>query len=816
MNSRSWSRLDPREVALRYPTATLALLVTLWGAFAYGNALTPRGAILEDPIVNSDDRFRQMDHYVQSRVEHGFRGQADRVSFVLYFDPPIHSLDDLARIREFADRVRRELGEPVSSLASFPYFTDDGEEIRSDPHIPNDPALIADVEAWKDRVRDDPAVYGTLVGRNFEYATVLWFLPPGVDEIAAFRRVAAFVEERTIESLEWFYKRDLEVPAGLGLGSLSVRNGLTDQGMKTDVLVLIGLGVGLTFPLFVFAFRSYPPAFLAIIVVVLGGFVWTRGLIGLLSLLDPSFKERVYCSVAYANCIVQGTSFALHKYDAFYQSFASGSREPFEDRASLWRRSRSIDNLIAFAACLGILGFASLYWFEVRAIRESALMGVVGVAAVFINAVFFLPVVDSLVMGRRRPNVVPEPNVERWLQGLRTVGERIPPRHAIIALLGFVAVATMLMGPTDKLPMWSRHLEFAGDTIARRTADYLNEADRPGASLVDILVEPTGQDDIRSPEFLARSAGFVKAVGALDDTRSFSTILTSVQRVSSELLGYELPRTRAESSAVFSTIEGGLERALATSLYYPNGIRLSVQTAIERSDQLAGYIDTIESIAHTQFPELRVSPYGGGALYPQWDRYIRQGAPSNVGTSLWIVVLLFALRIAWHNRRRPDDAPALHPFWGGLAAAVPFLFSISVLVMLMSGIEIPLDAATATITALVINASIDFSIYLVDEFQRGLREGHSPHAAAWRAVQRKGRVILADTTMNACCFVPLLMSQFFSLQNVGKLMPVILFSCAVGALVLMAAILPLAARGARQRPATATDLQHRRSEEVFP
>lgn len=778
--------LDPRELALRHPVAAVAVFVLLWVFFGYANYAAPKGAILENALVNPQDPYRRSDDYVRSRIADGFRGQGEIIPFFLYFDIGIQNRRDLVRIAEFTKRAREALGTPVVSLSTYPNFTDRGDEIISPPYIPDPVPLDFDIDAWKKRVRRDPAVYGTLVGRDFAWATVVLFVAAGRDEISTFRRVVEFIEGRKIPWWEWLYKTDIRTPNNLGVGSHLVLDGLIDQGMNVDVFKLVALGIVLTFPVFVFAFRAVRPAVLALVVVVLSGIIWTRGSIGLAYLLGIPLKERVYCLLAYANCIVQGVSFALHKYECFYETKSE------LDRRSRWRLARSIDGLIAFTAIVSVLGFASLYWFQVLAIRESGVLSALGVVFILFNASVLLPAIDML-FAPARGIVAGEARAERSIRWLGRVASRVKPIHSVASIAVLWTLAVLLIWPGGYLEIWTSHLDFAEGTAVERTAAYVNASGRIGFDVLDFLVEPAAEGSIRDPQFLRRASEFVNRVRELEPTREVSTILNTVQRVSDELLGVPLPRTRSEAGAVFNIIEGGLERALVTKLYYGQGLRVSVHAALGRSDRLGRFLDDVLSLARTEHPELRVHSYGELSLYPQWDHYIRIGKPLNVLSSQWVVVILFMIRISWRNRRW-HGVKTLSPILGGFIASTPFVFATAVLGLLLVGARIPLDAATAAITALAINAAIDFAVYLFDEYQEELAATGDSVEAIAHAISKKGRVILADMTLNSLCALPLVVSRFQPLRHVGYIMPVMLVACAVGTLVLMAALLPIAVR----------------------
>jgi predicted RND superfamily exporter protein len=118
----------------------------------------------------------------------------------------------------------------------------------------------------------------------------------------------------------------------------------------------------------------------------------------------------------------------------------------------------------------------------------------------------------------------------------------------------------------------------------------------------------------------------------------------------------------------------------------------------------------------------------------------------------------------------------------------------------MAFLRIPLDQATACTTALAINASVDFGIYLVADYQTALRNGHDLDGALYYALADRGRIITVDIVLNAICFAPLMLSSFLPVARLGWLVIVMLIACGVGALLIMPALLPWCVRGRGQTP----------------
>jgi len=121
--------------------------------------------------------------------------------------------------------------------------------------------------------------------------------------------------------------------------------------------------------------------------------------------------------------------------------------------------------------------------------------------------------------------------------------------------------------------------------------------------------------------------------------------------------------------------------------------------------------------------------------------------------------------------------------------SVPLLFATAAMGLLMWGLDIPLDMATAPIGALAINAATDFSLYFVIAYQK-LLDDYSTDVALEKAIQQEGTIILADCVLNTLCFLPLIASGFLPVRQLGWMMGVMLMACAVATLIFMAALLP--------------------------
>ncbi len=790
--------------SIRYPVAVVVVFCLLSAVFIWGNSRVEKGGILDsDVILRQDDPFRVMDRYVQGKVREGFEGR-EFIPFIL--NTGVHSAEDAAKILRVTRAAQKTFGDAVLSLATTPEFRDTGEFLLDTPYV-NDVTVTSfsspsQIEEWKSHVAGDASVFGLLAGKDFSWTSVVRYLPPGYDEIKEFRRTVEFLEGREIPLWEWLWKKDI-VPheSGVAASGWTMGRGLIDQGLNVDICFLILLGVVFTLPIFWVTLGSLRAAVLCGSVMVLGGFVWTRGAMGLLGV-----PERVFSLLAYASVIVQGTSFALHKFSALKESGE-------EDRKAGWRKACEVDGLILTTALISAFGFVTLWSFGLKPIRELGVSATLGVVWLFFLATVFLPAFDVLTAS---PTLEEDHSASHllsgttkcapsflslYLQKCAALYERLFARcinaamwladgsrpFIVLAGTGGLFVFVVLMFWHGGVPSRTRALEFIRGTSVEREARFLNQPGNVGFEFLDLLVEPRQGEEIKDPHFLARAWELQTQLKTISGSRETTSILGTVQQISHESFQKPLPETAEEASTVFLLIENRLTPGMQRQLYFPGGVRISVSYGTDDSVELGRFRDAVLELAHRSFPDLNVNVFNKVPLYPQVDKYVREGKITNIFSSQIGIALLCGF-ILWRYNRRLHTL-RLAPVWGGLVMSLPLFFATAVMGLIMWFFQISLDMATASIGALTINAATDFSLYFVLTYQRLLNDS-SPREALRKTIEGEGKLILADCLLNACCFLPLISSHFSPVRQLGWMMGVMLVACAAGSLLLMAALLP--------------------------
>ncbi|HIJ97326.1 MAG TPA: hypothetical protein HPP94_16645 [Desulfuromonadales bacterium] len=394
------------------------------------------------------------------------------------------------------------------------------------------------------------------------------------------------------------------------------------------------------------------------------------------------------------------------------------------------------------------------------------------------------------------------------------------------------------------LPIKTRPMDFIRDTIVYKANDYLNAPGRYGFDRLSWLVRPkTAAPDgtpVSDPEFIRQVERFKLAVAGIPQVREVNGASDMLGIISRESHKLPLPATRQQAHDALQTIEWDLGPQVKEQLWYDGGMVLFASSAMEDSVTTRTIHENVMALATRDFPRLEVIPFGKLAIYPQADTYICLGKPLNVFSSQWIVFVICAVWVWWRNRKpRPHpEGDGAYPFrysfkmtprrqggsdagvhgtyveelttmptkvplegetelsgWrAGLAMNMPFLFASALIALVMVTLRVPLDQATACITALAINAAIDFGLYLTADYQSAILAGSDLRGALQASLLDRGKIIVVDIVLNSLCFLPLVTSSFVPVARLGWVMVVMLLACGFGALVILPALLPWCVR----------------------
>lgn len=790
------------------------IFVLLTSLFGYGNLITKKGGVLDDCILNTEDFFYKMDAKVQALSREGLK-TGDAVNFVIPFKNGINQ-EELRYVKEFTDKLKDRFPEyGILSLSTVANYKDTGKELLNKPYI-NEEIFATDFnfENWKKDVKRDSGVYGLLIGRDFDYAQIVLTLPVGYDEITVFRKVAEFIENRKISELEWYLKTDIYPAKDFDkvlIGGWAMARGLMDAALISDVLKLSCIGLVAVWIFFFLSFMSVRQATISTAVIVFC-FIWTRGSIGFMQMLGFQLAERAYFLLVYTSIIVGGISFSERKFESYNEARMENKTL---DRASIWKLATDVNGVILFTAVIAVSNFATLYQIGVRGILEVGIFSAFGIIFLVVLVIWLLPSLHILIGGEQKIEGTSKANKLGliWNKQLERMARKCfqfsfqenssrPVSLSLAVLAIFLFGALVIIGADATsiikkdfqfIEAKTKPMEYLPGTLVDKANIYLKQPGRYGFDRLSILVKPAdqvGATPVESVDFFTRVDDFSWSLKSVKGIREINSALDTVKLITRESHKKNLPENSQQIHDALTQIEFDQGPQIKEQLWYNDGYIISASLSADDSNDLSRIEEEVLQVAK-KHKDLEITLFGKLATYPRADKYVREGKPLNVITSQWMVIMMFACWIAWKNwrNRKNGHGLMLRPIWGGIVMNVPFVFASSVIVLVMAALRVPLDQATAVVTALAINAAADFSIYPVSDFMKALHDGQSKKEAFEYAIGQNGKIVLVDIALNCFCFIPLMASNFIPIYRLGWIMIIMLLSCGFGALVLMPALL---------------------------
>ena len=277
-------------------------------------------------------------------------------------------------------------------------------------------------------------------------------------------------------------------------------------------------------------------------------------------------------------------------------------------------------------------------------------------------------------------------------------------------------------------------------------------------------VEAISRDLVELPEFTqaTSAATLMKRLNRLlhDDQAQFERLGES-QAANAELLetlGFDDPETLGRwLSLDRSRLRISLDAQLLS--------QISIMETLAQVDRItAKYAD----------PDWRVVPSGELAIVHDGLRDLQSTQLRSFPIAFGIVFLLVSIFLrSWKL---------------GLAAMVPTLLPVVVVLGAMGWLGMSLDVARAMIAAVVIGIGVDDAIHLLAHYKVRREEGDTPQAAMSAALQHTGRAIVTTSIALALGFLTLMMSAWQTVASFGFFVALSILGALVATLLVLPAL----------------------------
>lgn len=719
------------SVPVRYPRTVVAVILAITVGFGVFATRIRVNSSVEN-LLPHDDSAR----LYYEEVKHTFG--SDEAGVVAVFAADVFAPETVRKIAAISEDLAGIDGvREVLSLATLKGVeTDEWGAVRVGQLLHEPPADAAAARAFREKVLSNRFYAGKIVSPDETATGIVILFEPLTDEEFIDRDI-----DGSIRSVVARYEGPEEF-AVTGIQTLKVNSA---RLMEQDLHRFLPISLVVVIFVLAWAFGTIRGVVLPLFAVMIG-VIWTTGLmvltedaINLGTLVLPPLLMAI------------GIAYAIHVVSRYYQEMAPG-----RDRITVAEATMEHVRLpLAVAALTTLIGFASLTWSEIPAIRDFGIFAVFGIAAIFLVSITFIPALLVLLPEAKRGRS----NYRRndWVTGILQRMAVVSIRHRRLVLAGgLVAVMVGLVG-ARQIRVETDYLQFLDpDTPIRRENTRIAER-LGGTQPVYIVVDGDADGAIGRLSVLAAMKDlqeFMQEMPKVDGSLSIVDYVTVMREILNPDAGPGLPESQAEVNQLLLFVDSKELAPIATkNLRRANII---VGTRLSGSAEVGEFVEKVEDFARRRFRRgVEVHATGTMVLLNRSADALARGQV--IGLAQVLGILLLLMSVLFLSLR------------AGLLSLVPNVIPIVVLLGLMGFSGITLNISTSMIAVIAIGIAIDDTIHYLSEFNRQTRETGSEERAIIAAGRSVGLAMVVTSAALTAGFLVVCVSNFIPIRHFGIL-----------------------------------------------
>jgi predicted RND superfamily exporter protein len=768
------------KLAVTHPWAVIA--VTLVMTLVMAGAIGVRGIHFNGSLESLAKKDGDSQFYDQVKGTFG----DDRVIVVALTTPDVFTPEFVSKLSKLTSDLEAVQGvEEAQSLANVRAIKRSGEDVIVDKLIPTD-ASRADLISIRSSVVTDPLYLKNYVSADGRTAGINVFLKQ-LDEVAT-RMVAQDVG------------RIARAEAGqdeLTLAGVPIMDDVGINSMARDMMVCSPLAALVCAVIFFLAFRSVWGAVLPMGAILIG-ITWTLGLMSLMN--RPITIATLSLPII---LFAVGGSYMFHVLNQHRLSMTGGMsgaagrgkvghghRQSWVEPAYPAAGDRQTDwlwglNFILPAVLVSgmtvIAGFGSLASSSIPTARDMGLFDTLGVAAILIITVTFVPAMLTILKPERlgiRRDAAESHHPGLMTRALGNVTSVVLYRPVLVLVVCGTLILLAVAG-LSRLRVNTNYLKiFPASSQVARDTQKLHER-LAGASTIELIVSGP-QGALYNPAFLKDMdalEGFAREQPGVDSAIS---IVDIIKRVSSTMNPRQAPDTIPSDErsirSIFDDFLAGQRSVsrLAEVGKQHGGARAAivVRTNIFSSDEVRRLIEGINRWSGDHLPP-GVEARATGSVV------LLNNASDAVGASQ-ISSLAIALTSIYIMMVALFRSPVI-----GLVALIPNVVPIVWLFGFLGATGIPLDITTSLVATSALGLAVDNAVHMIRRYRQCSSEVGDDGWTMWLTMHRTGRpMILANLTLMAA-FSVFMASSFVPVRLAGLLWVVTIAGCLAADLFLL-------------------------------
>lgn len=452
------------------------------------------------------------------------------------------------------------------------------------------------------------------------------------------------------------------------------------------------------------------------------------------------------------------------------------SAEPGISPSDLIKRLNStLSAPILFSGLTTLAGILGLLTHSIIPARQVGILSAAGVSAALLMSMFMIPALIYLSHKTGKIKTVTRRTgiIDSFISWITSLVVKWPGR----VITGFV-LFTIVAGTGITLLRTETNQEnfFPGKHPIRIASGIIN-GKFGGSQTVSIMVS----GDILDPEVMRGIDTLTKVLEVQAGVGKVFSVTQAVREMSKaffepEESGYNaIPKTREEIAQLFELYYMSGEQSDFSQMINTDNTKAHVLVKLSEPDN-----SIIRKVRGKITETAKLIPAnvvaGGYALImADFANSIIKGQVFSLISAILSVLILLAI--------------IFKSVKGGFIGSVPLVFSIIVIFGFMGFVKIPLDAATALLSSIMIGVGVDFTIQYVYCLKQYLKSNPDIERGTKDAMANIGRSIIINGVSVMAGFSALVFSGFTSIRFFGYLVFISIGMCLIGALILVPALL---------------------------
>jgi predicted RND superfamily exporter protein len=622
--------------------------------------------------------------------------------------------------------------------------------------IPETPEKL---EALKSQALSNPLYVNTLISRDGKTAAIVLFPfeRPGNEnfrkELTA--KCEAVLDSYRIQGMDF------------SIAGWTVTNLYLSQYLKSDMAVFIPLTYLFIILCVYFFFRSIQFTFLALLNIT----ICLGSTMGLFYLTGTALNN--------VTAIVPPLIMALSLCDTVH-IFSHMDKRILE---RLGDKKKALHHVLQslFMPCFltsftTILGFISLYISDIPPIREFALMASAGMLFEFFFSFFFMA---PLMLFFPQEMIFIDYGRKDWMTGLvEGINQYVKKFSKVFFTAGLLLmIVSILLASGIKVE--TNLLDFFKPESPVRTSLSKIEKHLGGIQTLDISLTGNGPDVFKNPDSLhviESIQTFLAGQKGVDVTLSFVDFLKDIHQSfhNEDPAFYAIPESGELVSQYMLIYDSDEIDDFVTRDF--SHARISARIHEYSSAEQGILIDTMRQFIRgmdTRGLDVKVS---GRAVQDvnTMDALVWGQVSSLSLAAVIIFIVLFLM---------------LRSFKIGCLSIVPNLFPLLLNFGIMGALAIPLNTATALISAVAIGIAVDDTIHFLFDYKVQRESGRDIPEAIERVFKRKGRAIISSSLILFIGFGVMIFSRFVPIVHFSLLSAAIMVTALIGDVVFLPSML---------------------------